>query len=387
MEYRHGWSPLGFGCMRFPRSGNGFDMDEIRREIKYAYENGLNYFDTAYIYPGSEEVLGTIVNELGIRSDIIIATKLPHYMMKNTDDMEKHFVEQLKRLKTDYVDNYLMHMLPDLETWNKLIDRGVLDWIKDKKESGQIKRVGFSYHGSSSKFIELLNAYEWDFAQIQYNYMDENSQAGRQGLLAAEEKNIPIVIMEPLRGGKLAGKMPTEAVNIFKEAHPEWSLAEWSFRWLYNQSGVTTVLSGMNSLDMIKENIRVSENSGAGSLTENDFETYAKAKSAIEASTKVGCTGCGYCMPCPAGVDIPGCFKSLNDVYIDGYFEGFREYFMCTALKKKPAYASICRECGLCESKCPQHIAIKSELKKVKRKFDNPVFYIGKFFAKLFKYI
>lgn len=386
MDYRHGQSPLGFGCMRFPRQGNGFDIDEIRREIKYAYENGVNYYDTAYIYPGSEEVLGTVVNELGIRSDIIIATKLPHYMMRNTEEMEKNFVTQLKRLKTDYVDNYLMHMLPDLETWNQLVERGAIDWLNDKKASGQIKNVGFSYHGSSSRFIELLDAYDWDFCQIQYNYMDENSQAGKAGLLAAQAKDIPVIIMEPLRGGKLAGNMPEAAKKIFNDAHPDWSIAEWSFRWLYNQEGVTTVLSGMNSLDMIKENIQIASTSAVNVLTEDDFAAYEAAKIAIGSGIIVPCTGCGYCMPCPAGVDIPGCFKALNDTAIDGFFEGFREYFMCTALKKRPAYASICKECGLCETKCPQHLAIKSELKKVKRKFDNPIFYIGKFFAKLFRF-
>lgn len=382
MEYRHNQSPLGFGCMRFPRSGNGFDMDEIRRELKYSIENGINYFDTAYIYPGSEEVLGTVVNELGCRSSIIIATKLPHYMMKSVSDMEKHFSEQCKRLKTDYVDNFLMHMLPDVETWNLLVERGVLEWIKAKKDAGQIRRVGFSYHGSTSRFIEILDAYDWDFCQIQYNYMDENSQAGRAGLLAAEKKNIPVIIMEPLRGGKLAGKMPEEAVKILKEAHPDWSCAEWSFRWLFNQSGVTTVLSGMNSMDMIKENIKTANECQVGSLTDDDLEVLNKAKELIGAKTIVPCTGCAYCMPCPAGVDIPGCFKSLNDTKIDGYFEGFKEYFMCTAIKKKPANASVCKQCGLCETKCPQHIAIKSELKKVKKSFDNPIFYIGKFFVK-----
>lgn len=387
MEYRHSWSPLGFGCMRFPRSGNGFDMDEIKREIKYAYDSGVNYFDTAYIYPGSEEVLGTVVNELGIRSDIIIATKLPHYMMKTVDEMEKHFSEQLKRLKSDYVDNMLMHMLPDLNTWNQLIDRGVLDWLEEKKNAGQIRNVGFSYHGNSSIFVELLNAYDWDFCQIQYNYMDENSQAGRIGLNAAYEKNIPVVIMEPLRGGKLAGKLPEAAVKIFKQSHPDWSLAEWSFRWLYNQAGVTTVLSGMNSMEMLSENIKVANDCSVGSLSEADMKTYENAKAALEDGTTIPCTGCSYCMPCPAGVDIPGCFRAYNDIPINGYFMGFKAYFMCTALKTKPAYASVCKECGLCESKCPQSIAIRSELKKVKKKYDNPIFFAGKFFAKLFRFM
>ncbi|MCR5269050.1 MAG: aldo/keto reductase [Lachnospiraceae bacterium] len=382
MQYRHEQSLLGFGCMRFPRKGNGFDMEEVERELKFAYESGINYFDTAYIYPGSEEALGNVVSKLGIRDRIRIATKLPHYMMKNAEDMEKHFVEQLRRLKTDYVDNYLMHMLPDRDTWNVLLDRGVIDWLDSKKEKGQIRNVGFSYHGSSVIFRELLHAHAWDFCQIQYNYMDENSQAGRLGLEDAASMGIPVIIMEPLRGGKLAS-LPKEASAILKKAHPDWSDAEWSFRWLYDQEGVTTVLSGMNSMEMLTENIRIASETAAGSLTEEDHAALSEAKAIIQKTIKVPCTGCSYCMPCPAGVDIPGSFRCLNVTAIDGYFSGFREYFMCTALKKKPGYASLCKQCGKCETHCPQHIPIRQELKKVKRKFDNPIFHIGRFFAGL----
>ncbi len=382
MIYRHGQSLLGFGCMRFPRKGNGFNMEEVEKEIAYAHKMGVNYFDTAYIYPGSEEALGTVLQKLGIRSEVKIATKLPHYMMKDPAEMEKRFQEQLKRLKTDYVDNFLMHMLPDTTTWNVLLERGVLDWVEEKKESGQIRNVGFSYHGSSVAFIELLHAYDWDFCQIQYNYMDENAQAGRNGLNEAAKLDIPVIIMEPLRGGKLAN-LPPDASKILKEAQPGWSDAEWSFRWLFDQQAVTTVLSGMNSMEMLSENIRIASEADAGSLTGDDRSALERAKQIIEKSIKVPCTGCSYCMPCPAGIDIPGCFRCLNASAIDGYANAFREYFMCTALKKKPAYASLCKECGACEKHCPQHIPIRQELKKVKRKFDNPVFHIGRFFTRL----
>ncbi len=380
MLYRHEQSLLGFGCMRFPRRGNGFDMAEVEKEIAYAHEMGVNYFDTAYIYPGSEEALGIVLEKLKIREKVKIATKLPHYMMHDTADMEKHFAQQLTRLRTNYVDNFLMHMLPDTATWNTLLERGVLDWVKEKKETGQIRNVGFSYHGSSGVFKELLHAYDWDFCQIQYNYMDENAQAGRSGLNEAEAMNIPVIIMEPLRGGKLAN-LPKEASAILKEAEPNWSDAEWSFRWLYDQPGVTTVLSGMNSMEMLTENIRIASETEAGSLTESDREALGRAKKIIEKTVKVPCTGCSYCMPCPAGIDIPGCFRFYNASAIDGYANAFREYFMCTALKTKPAYASLCKECGACEKHCPQHIAIRQELKNVKRKFDNPIFFIGKFIA------
>ncbi|MBO4901421.1 MAG: aldo/keto reductase [Lachnospiraceae bacterium] len=381
MQYRHEQSVLGFGCMRFPRKGNGFDMEETEKEILYAVESGINYFDTAYIYPGSEEALGKIVSKLGIRDRIRIATKLPHYMMKTAADMEKHFNEQLSRLQTDYVDNYLMHMLPDPQTWQVLVDRGVPEWLAEKKKAGSIRNVGFSYHGSSVLFKELLHAYDWDFCQIQYNYMDENSQAGRTGLEEAEALGIPVIIMEPLRGGKLA-KLPPKASALLKETEPDWSDAEWSFRWLYDQPGVTTVLSGMNSMEMLKENIAIASATEAGSLRGEDHAALKAAMEIIGATTKVPCTGCSYCMPCPAGVDIPGCFRCLNVTGVDGYVSGFREYFMCTALKKTPGYASLCRECGKCETHCPQHIAIRQELKKVKRKFDNPVFHIARFFTR-----
>ncbi len=363
MQFRHEQSVLGFGCMRFPRKGNGFDMEEVEKELKFAYDSGINYYDTAYIYPGSEEALGNVVSKLGIRSEIKIATKLPHYMMKDVADMEKHFAEQLTRLKTDYVDNFLMHMLPDPDTWKVLLDRGVMDWVKSKKEAGQIRNVGFSYHGSSVIFRELLHAHDWDFCQIQYNYMDENSQAGRLGLEEAESMGIPVIIMEPLRGGKLA-TLPKEASAILRGAHPEWSDAEWSFRWLYDQPGVTTVLSGMNSMAMLEENIRIASETAVHSLTEADHAALAEAKAIIQKSIKVPCTGCSYCMPCPAGVDIPGSFRCLNVTAIDGYVSGFREYFMCTALKKKPAYASLCKQCGKCETHCPQHIQIREMLKR-----------------------
>lgn len=380
MQYRHGQSLLGFGCMRFPRKGNGFDMEEVRREISHAHKQGVNYFDTAYIYPGSEEALGQVIEDLGIRTDIRIATKLPHYMMKDPSEMEKHFREQLVRLKTDYVDNYLMHMLPDTDIWNTLVKRGAVEWLEGKKASGQIRNIGFSYHGSSHMFRELLKAYAWDFCQIQYNYMDERSQAGVDGLKDAQDKDIPVIIMEPLRGGRLAS-LPAKASEALKKAHPEWSDAEWSFRWLYDQPGVTTVLSGMNSMEMLEENIRIASETEAGSFTEEDRSALAGAKAILERSIKVPCTGCSYCMPCPAGVDIPGCFRCLNVRSIDGYATAFREYFMCTAMKTKPAYASLCKQCGKCETHCPQHIEIRRELKRVKRTFDNPVFHIGRFFA------
>lgn len=367
-------SALGFGCMRFPKKGNSFDYDEIERELKAAIDAGVNYFDTAYLYPGSEEVLGKTLETLGLRDKVSIATKMPHYFLKNAEEAQKRFDEQLSRLRTDHVDYYLMHMLPDLATFDTLVERGIDKWLEEKVKAGQIKRVGFSYHGSSEMFIKLLHAYKWDFCQIQYNYMDENSQAGRRGLDEAAKIGIPVIIMEPLRGGRLVNALPNEAMEAINNSPRKWSAAEWGLRWLWDQPAVTTVLSGMNSMDMVLENIRIASETEENSLTESDRATYQEIKKAIEQKIKVGCTGCAYCMPCPRGVDIPGCFRTYNGSYTDNYLVGLKEYFMCTTMKKEQARASLCVECGKCEQHCPQNIAIRKELKNVKRRFENPIF-------------
>ena len=385
MQYRKlnnkdGLSALGFGCMRFPKKGSGFDHEEIEREIKYAIDNGVNYFDTAYLYPGNEEEFGRAVAELGLRDKIHIATKMPHYFMKSPEEAEKRFREQLSRLRTDHVDYYLMHMLPDVVSWRALRDRKIDGWLEEKKREGLIRRVGFSFHGSSEMFIKLLHEYSWDFAQIQYNYVDENTQAGARGLKEAASMGIPVIIMEPLRGGRLVNGIPEKAKEIIKE-NTGWSCAEFGLKWLWNQPEVTTVLSGMNSMEMVMENIRIASDTEENSLTEDDKSTYEKVIAEIERKVRIRCTGCAYCMPCPAGVDIPGCFKTYNTSYIESYASGFREYFMCTAMKNERSMASLCKKCGKCESHCPQGIQIREELVKVKRRFENPIFKLGTFFA------
>ncbi len=373
-------SALGFGCMRFPKKGNGFDRDEIERELVYAVDNGVNYFDTAYLYPGNEEELGKALENTGYRDKINIASKMPHYFMKSPKEAEKKFNEQLSRLRTDHIDYYLMHMLPDVKTWESLKSKGIDKWLEEKKENGQIRRVGYSFHGSSEMFIKILESYNWDFAQIQYNYLDENSQAGIRGLKAAAAKGIPVIIMEPLRGGRLVNGIPDKAKEMIKES-TGWSAAEFGLKWLWNQPEVTTVLSGMNSMEMVKENIRIASETEENSLTESDMDTYEKVIREIEKKVKVSCTGCAYCMPCPAGVDIPGCFKIYNSSYIDGYANAWREYFMCTAMKNEKSMASLCRKCGKCEIHCPQGIHIRDELTKVKRRFESPIFKAATFFA------
>ena len=367
-------SVLGFGCMRFQRKAGAIDMAEAEREIMTAYRNGVNYYDTAYIYVGSEAAIGEIFEKNGIRKDIHIATKLPHYLIKSLDGMEKMFQEQLRRLRTDYVDYYLMHMLNDVDTWNRLKDLGIENWIREKMESGAIRQIGFSYHGNSDMFCRLLDAYDWDFCQIQYNYLDEHSQAGRRGLHHAYEKGIPVIIMEPLRGGKLVKNLPEQAQKIFAEHSISHTPAQWAFRWLWDQKEVTVVLSGMNTEEMVLDNIQTAEQTEEGSLTSEDQAMLRRVVDAISARMKVGCTGCGYCMPCPRGVDIPGTFAAWNRYHAESKFSGFREYLMCTALRKNSAAASQCIGCGKCETHCPQNISIRQMLKESQKDLEIPAY-------------
>lgn len=376
MNYRtdDNLSILGFGCMRFPKKGTSFDYEEIERELLYAIDKGVNYFDMAYIYPGIEEAFGTVMEKCGFRDRINIATKLPHYMMNTVEEMQKYFDEQLKRLKTDHVDYYLMHMLPDLKTWKELVDRGAIEWLEGLKEKGKIRKIGFSFHGNTSLFLELLNAYSWDFCQVQYNYIDETSQAGRRGVEEAYARGIPVIIMEPLKGGRLVNNLPKDVYKIFGSSSRGYSPAEWGLRWLWDQPGVSVILSGMNSMDQVNENIRIASEVTASSMTDEDLKIIDQARSVINKKTKVPCTGCAYCMPCPFGVDIPGSFHCLNTSYNDSYFVGIKEYLMCTSFKKQNSNASLCRECGRCEQHCPQHIEIRKELKSVVRRFESPLF-------------
>lgn len=390
MQYRKNKSGedislLGYGCMRFTRKGGGIDLDKAEKEIRLALEGGVNYFDTAYIYPGSEAALGEIFRRIGCREKIQIATKLPHYLIKSMDGIEKIFKEELKRLQTDYIDYYLMHMLTDVETWEKLKKLGIEQWIDDKKKSGKIRHIGFSYHGHTDMFCRLIDAYDWDFTQIQYNYMDEHSQAGRRGLKYAAEKGIPVIIMEGLRGGKLVDLLPESAKKLIAGHEPKRSPAEWAFRWLYTQPEVTCVLSGMNSCEMVTENLRIADETKAGDFTEEDFALIEKVKKEIQKTVKVGCTGCGYCMPCPMGVDIPEAFRCYNNYYAEGKGAAKREYMQCTLFRKDHSNASGCIGCGKCETHCPQQIPIRKELKEAAARLEDVKFSIVKKAIRLLK--
>ena len=389
MNYRkdkHGEpiSLLGYGCMRFTKKGSSIDLDKAEKELVTAIKSGVNYLDTAYIYPGSEVALGQILERTGLRDKVNIATKLPGYMIKSEKSIEKHFQEQLSRLKTDHIDYYLMHMLTDLQSWEKLRELGIEDWIREKKESGQIRNIGFSFHGNSDRFLQILDAYDWEFCQIQYNYLDETTQAGVKGLKAAAEKGIPVIIMEPLRGGKLVNLLPDKAKELIKNDPKKRTPAELALRWLWNQPEVTCVLSGMNSTEMVEENCRIAAEVDAGEFTEDDFALISQIRDVIREMTKVGCTACGYCMPCPKGVDIPAAFRYYNETMISGKRSARFEYAQSVGIRKEKSFPTQCIGCGKCESHCPQGIAIRQELKNANKALRPLPYRIGTAIARRF---
>ena len=356
-------SILGYGCMRFTKKGGQIDIDKAESELLTAIDAGVNYLDTAYIYSGSEVALGEIIERNNLRDKVKLATKLPQYMVRSSQAIDKYFDEQLERLRTDHVDYYLMHMLTDMKAWQNLKQYGIEDWISRKKASGQIKNIGFSFHGNTEMFISILEDYDWDFCQIQYNYLDNVSQAGERGLKRAGELRIPVVIMEPLRGGKLVNMLPDTAKRRIEQDPKHRTPAELALRWLWNQPEVTCVLSGMNDIPMVEENCRIASDVQVGEFTEEDFALVSDVREAILDGTKVGCTACGYCMPCPQGVDIPSTFRYYNETALSGKRSARFEYAQVVGIRQEKSFASQCVGCGKCESHCPQGIHIIDELK------------------------
>ena len=373
-KYGNDLSVLGFGCMRFQRKATQIDLEEMERELLFAIDQGVNYFDTAYIYPGSETALGKVLEKNNLRDKVYIATKLPHYLVRSRETFDKIFYEELRRLRTDHVDYYLMHMLNDVRSWERLQGLGIEEWITEKKEKGEIRQVGFSYHGNSDMFCQVVDRYDWDFCQIQYNYLDEHAQAGRKGLRYAHSKGIPVIIMEPLRGGKLVNNLPEKAKQAFSAMEQKRSPAEWGLRWLWNQKEVTVVLSGMNSMEMVAENIRTASDALIDELGEAEMAMYNAVVKAINEKMKVGCTACGYCQPCPRGVDIPGIFALYNNYHAQSKAAARWDYVKCTTLRKNSTAASACIGCGKCEQHCPQGIAIREELENAQKVLETPVY-------------
>ena len=357
-------SVLGLGCMRF--SAN---RAETERVVLAAIEGGVNFFDTAYIYPNSEKTLGEILAKHGKRKDVYIATKLPLIMCKSANDFDRFFNEQLQRLKTDYVDYYFLHSVSDFAQWETFRKLGIEQWIAEKKKTGQIRQIGFSYHGTCDDFLKILDSYAWEFTMIQYNYYDENYQAGRKGLLAAAEKGVSVMIMEPLLGGRLATGLPKQAVEMFKKTDPSLAPSDWAFWWLWNQREVTVALSGMNSVQQMESNIRSTD--AFRPLAGKDLTVYARVVELFRKTYKINCTGCNYCLPCPRGINIPACFSAYNSRYAQGFVTGMTLYMTSTAaIAKNPSSPRLCNECGKCEKHCPQYLPIRKWLKKVSGKFE-----------------
>jgi len=366
-------SVLGFGCMRFPTAMGRIDKEKSKALVRQAYESGVNYFDTAYLYPGNEEMVGIILEELGIREKVYIATKLPQTMCHGSEAFDTFFEEQKRRLRTDYVDYYLLHNVSEFKQWKHLQELGIEDWIAQKKANGEIRQIGFSYHGSQQDFISMIDAYDWDFVQIQYNYININYQAGMAGLKYAAGKNLPVIIMEPLLGGKLVNGVPEEAVKIMKAAQPGSTPAQWGLNWLWNQPEVTVILSGMNETAQLDENIELAGAAVPEMFGEQEEATIEQVIEIFNAGYKIRCTGCNYCMPCPKNINIPACFAAYNTSYVIGWKTAEMQYMNAVGVVgDNPRFASDCIRCGKCERHCPQGIEIRKELQAVKRRLEIP---------------
>lgn len=360
-------STFGFGCMRLPIIGQGNQqIDEPRaiEMIRYAIDHGVNYVDTAYPYHGgnSETLVGKAL-KVGYRARVKLATKLPSWLINTTEDMEKYLDQQLAKLDTEYVDFYLLHAL-DKERWEKLKGLGALEFLDRMKKIGKIRHAGFSFHDELPVFKEIIDGGKWDMCQIQLNFLDENYQAGMEGLHYAAERGIPVVIMEPLKGGSLVNELPEDVQKVWNSAEIHRSPVEWAFRWVGNLPEVVTVLSGVGSLEQVKDNIAIFEQAKANSLSEKEIALIEEVKEIYHSRIKVGCTGCSYCMPCPSGVAIPDIFRMYNDSSVFGKVaENRRQY---AGLVKENRDASQCVECGSCESACPQHIDVIEKLKNAR---------------------
>lgn len=370
-------SILGFGCMRLPVENGKIDEDRAIRQIRHAIDQGVNYVDTAWPYHGgaSESLLGKALKG-GYRDRVKVATKLPSWMIKRREDMDRYLAAQLEKLDTDRIDYYLLHALNGA-LWDALQELGVIDFLYQAIEAGRIVNAGFSFHGLAKDFSRIVDAYPWEFCQIQYNFLDQKNQAGTAGLKYAAGKNLGVIVMEPLRGGNLGLATPPPAVEeIWSEAKTRRTPAEWALRWVWNQPEVTVVLSGMNEEAHIAENLSIADDARAGSLTGDELEIVERVGRKYQKLMKVECTGCGYCMPCPSDVSIPVCFETYNKMHMFGQAEAVKFSYairMSGILADgKPKYASQCVECGECLDKCPQHIQIPEILAKVAAEMEGP---------------
>ncbi|HII02025.1 TPA: aldo/keto reductase [Methanosarcinaceae archaeon] len=369
-------SILGFGCMRLPVKEDGkIDEEWAKSQVRYAIDNGVNYVDTAWPYHmgASEPFLGRALAD-GYREKVKLATKLPSWMVESREEMDKFLDAQLSKLNTDHIDYYLIHALVG-ELWDNVEKLGVADFLDRAKAEGRIINAGFSFHGSGEDFRRIVDSYNWDFCQIQYNFLDEKNQAGTEGLEYAASKGLGVIIMEPLRGGKLTSPVPPVVEEIWDEAPVKRTAAEWGLRWVWNHPEVTVVLSGMNEEAHIEENLRIAGEAYPNSLTETELQLVSRVEQKYRELMKAGCTGCRYCMPCPAGVNIPACFDAYNNLHMSGNADEAKFMYAASlggALGGAPGFASQCVQCEECLEKCPQHLEIPTLLEAVVEDLEGP---------------
>ena len=375
--------PLGLGAMRLPTKNNSIDREKAQEFILYAINKGVNYIDTAYAYHGgeSESFLGEILSltdgdGVKYRDKVKLSTKLPSWMVRSREDMDAFLNEQLGKLQTASIDYYYVHSV-DLSTILRLKKLGLYEFLEKAKSEGKIKNIGFSYHGSPHEFNELIDDFNWDMVLVQYNYLDVNAQAGIRGIQYAYEKDIAVFGMEPLKGGLLAGELPKDVTDLFDSVDSERSSVDWALSWVLNQKEITCVLSGMGSLEQIKENMAIAERVEVNSLSDEELDILDKAQGIFNSMMKINCTGCGYCLPCPKGVNIPDCFNVYNEKYLFdkkllGIFPGaMANYYMVVGgITNKQSSAGLCNHCGRCKRLCPQSLDIPNELDRVKSEFE-----------------
>lgn len=371
-------SELGFGCMRLPvvdGDGSKIDEEKATKIIRSAIDAGVNYIDTAYPYHGkggneggeSEPFVGRVLKD-GYREKVNLATKLPSWLIKTREDMDKYLNRQLERLQTDKIDFYLLHALSK-ERWENLKKLGVTEFLDSAIKDGRIRYAGFSFHDKVEVFKEIIDSYNWSFCQIQYNYLDETNQAGTEGLKYAASKGLGVVIMEPLRGGRIASNLPEKAKKAMDKADIKRSPAEWGLRWVWNHPEVSVVLSGMGNKANVEENIKTASDAAPNSLTEKEIKIIDEVKNAFKERIKVNCTGCEYCMPCPGGVNIPknfSCYNEYSTFVTPETEKELKSIYNGVTIAER---ADKCLKCGKCEKACPQGIKIRAELEKVKALF------------------
>lgn len=366
-------SVLGYGAMRLPSKNGRTDEKRAIEQIRYAIDNGVNYIDTAIAYM-NEPLVGKALQD-GYREKVKIATKLPPWNVRKKEDIENTFRIQLENFKVDKIDYYLLHGL-NRSNWEKLLKLDALEFLDRIKKEGSIVNAGFSFHGDRETFYEIIDAYDWDFCMIQYNYLDEENQAGTEGLEYAAGKGIGVIVMEPFRGGNLTQNIPPEIKEIWDKSEVKRTPAEWALRWVLNRPEVTCVLSGMNEEEHIKENLRIADEAIPNSLTEEELDIIGQVRDKYRELMKTGCTGCRYCAPCPAGVDIARCFELYDTAQIFGgktqnqvmYAIGLNTFH-----GGKPAYASNCIKCGKCEKHCPQDLEIMELLDDVSNDMEGVI--------------